>query len=223
MTLVHAAQCLPKTLDRASQFVVFISDNQCAVAMASRLHSRAPQIKQVAAQLREHLKAAGAQSTGFHLPGVLNVHTDRPSRAGEALYAEMQPHRRLTQWAQTLACRVGTSTSDRVLGVTSLPAEPAEGVLYVVVPAPHLREACINQAISWRVYAGLVPVVLVLPDADYSDNRWSPIVKRLKRIALIPWKVPLFQESRRAHHPLWNNSLFVDSAQVGTWHMWMVA
>jgi hypothetical protein len=31
MTLVYAAQCLPKTRYGASQFVVFISDNQCAV------------------------------------------------------------------------------------------------------------------------------------------------------------------------------------------------
>ncbi len=186
MTLVYAAQCLSKTCDGAYQFVVFISDNQCAVAMASHLHSRAPQIKQVAAQLRGHLKAAGAQSVGFHLPGVLNVHTDRPSRAGEALYAEMQPHRRLIQWAQVLARSIGIVSSNSVEGVMTLPAKPAQGILYVVVPAPHMREACINQAIGWQVHTGSAPVVLALPDADYSDNRWSPIVKRLKRIQVIP-------------------------------------
>jgi hypothetical protein len=223
MTLVFAAQCLPRACEGASQFVVFISDNQCAVAMASHLHSKAPQIRPVAAQLREHLKAAGAQSVGFHLPGVLNVHTDRPSRAGEALYAEMQPHRRLIQWAQVLARSAGITASNGAVGVMALPAKPAHGVLYVVVPAPHTREACINQAIGWRVHTGSVPVVLALPEADYSDNRWSPIVKRLKRITVIPQKIPLFQESRRVSHPLWNNSVFVDSIQVSAWHMWMVA
>ncbi len=177
----------------------------------------------MAAQLRVHLKAAGAQSTGFHLPGVLNVHTDRPSRAGEALYAEMQPHRRLIQWAHFQARRTGITVPNSVVEVTSLPSKPAQGILYVVVPAPHLREACINQAISWQFQEGLAPVVLALPDADYSDNRWSPIVKRLKKITVIPRDIPLFQESKKAHHPLWNNTVFVDSAQLGKWYMRVVA
>ena len=82
MTLVYAAQKLASVHHGSHCFVGSISDNQCAVAMATHLHSKSAQIKIVAAQLRAALRDAGASSTGFHLPGVFNEHTDRPSRAG---------------------------------------------------------------------------------------------------------------------------------------------
>jgi hypothetical protein len=81
MTLVFAAQRLASVHKGGDCFVVFISDNQCAVAMATHLHSRSAQIKTVASQLRAALKDVGASSTGFHLPGVLAMATHLHSRS----------------------------------------------------------------------------------------------------------------------------------------------
>ena len=86
LTVLKAAYAM--TRKEQKQFVVFISDNQCAVSMATKLYSKAPAIRAIADEMREVLAKQNAVSAGYHLPGVLNVFTDRPSRAGEALYEQ---------------------------------------------------------------------------------------------------------------------------------------
>ena len=150
MTLVFAAQRLASVHKGGDCFVVFISDNQCAVAMATHLHSRSAQIKTVASQLRAALKDVGASSTGFHLPGVLNVYTDRPSRAGEAVYARLRPTIRLVQFARAKLQQLRGTKFTEAHGTVSFPSSFEGGHLWVIVPAPQDREACIRQTLESR-------------------------------------------------------------------------
>jgi len=89
LTVLYAASSLGKgRADGGLTFAVFVSDNTCAVAMANKLYSRSKAIQGVASELKGALATANAQSAGFHLPGKLNVYTDRPSRVGESMYEE---------------------------------------------------------------------------------------------------------------------------------------
>ncbi len=220
MTLVYAAKKLESVHKGGNCFVIFISDNQCAVAMATHLHSRSAQIKLIASQLRAALKDAGASSTGFHLPGVLNVHTDRPSRAGEALFAQLRPHARLVQYVKAAVQDIRRVSFKEATGTISFPSLFPDGHLWVIVPAPHDREACIRQALECRSRDRLA---LALPEADYSDNRWSPIVSRLRRIQPIHQSIPLYATPQVASCALWNHDIRIGCGLTGKWDIWMVA
>jgi hypothetical protein len=97
------AEALTPEAPGVLKFVVFFRhcDNQCAVAtyMATQLYSRATTIAPVAARLQKQLELRRINSVAVHLPGVLNVHTDRPSRAGEALYEQAVTSPCLVRWA----------------------------------------------------------------------------------------------------------------------------
>ncbi len=69
------------------------------------------------------------------------------------------------------------------------------GHLWVVVPAPHDREACIRQALEFKFKDYLALVLLV---ADYSDYRGAPIVSRLRRLRPIPVLIPLYETPKFA-------------------------
>jgi hypothetical protein len=185
------------------------------------LHSRSAQIKKtVASQLRAALKDVGASSTGFHLPGVLNVHTDRPSRAGEALYARLTPSVRLVQFARAMLQRLRGTQLLEAYGTASFPSAPNRGHVWVIVPAPQDREACIRQTLE----SGFKDeIVLALPEADYSDNRWSPIMRKLSRLASIPPMIPLYESPQSASHVLWQCDICVSRQQIGNWNVWIVA
>jgi hypothetical protein len=219
MTLVYAAQKLTSVHKDGNGFVVFISDNQCAVAMATHLHSRSTQIKAVASQLRAALKDVGASSTGFHLPGVLNVHTDRPSRAGEALYAQGKPSARLIQFARATVQLARRTKFIDASGTVSFPTHFNQGHLWVIVPAPHDREACIRQALVSTFKDRLA---LALPEADYSDNRWSPIMSKLSRVASVHPLIPLYEFPLSASHEQWQCDICVSRQQMGAWNIWIV-
>ncbi len=93
LTVLYAARSMGTgRADKGPSFAVFVSDNTCAVAMANKLYSRSKAIQSVASDMCMALKKANAQSAGVHLPaaGKLNVYTDRPSRVGEAMYAEAE-------------------------------------------------------------------------------------------------------------------------------------
>jgi hypothetical protein len=162
----------------------------------------------------------GASSTGFHLPGVLNVHTGRPSRAGEALYAQLKPHTRLVQYARASVRDFCRMSFQEATGTVSFPSLSTERRLWVIVPPPHDREACIKQALESQFRANLA---LVLPDADYSDNRWSPIVSRLRRLIPVPKTIPLYETPQVASCALWEREIRIDCRLVGKWDIWTVA
>ncbi len=188
--------------------------------MATHLHSKSAQIKTVAAQLRAALKDVGASSTGFHLPGVLTVHTDRPSRAGEALYARLKPSVRLIQFAKATIQQVRGITFIDVVGTVSFPSQAIGGHLWVIVPAPQDREACVGQAIESKFNDRMV---LVLPEADYSDNRWSPFMSKLSSLASVPSLIPLYESPQNASHELWQHDICIPRQQMGKWFIWIVA
>jgi hypothetical protein len=70
-------------------FVAFISDNQCAVAIATHLYSPTESMKPLARALRELMTSKNAQCVGFHIPGLLNHFADAPSRATGKLYGSL--------------------------------------------------------------------------------------------------------------------------------------
>ena len=143
-------------------FIVFLSDNACAVAMATHMYSRAKAIDRIAQLLVKECEEVGAASAGVHVPGVLNVYTDRPSRAGEALYEQVKPSLGLQQWVRE---RLGLKATAPV-GV-ALPGEEEDRrsrpSVWVVVPKPHTRESELKQAIEIAYKCSPSRVIVVLP------------------------------------------------------------
>jgi hypothetical protein len=201
-------------------FVVFISDNTCAVAMASHLHSRSVAVSRVAKELRETLVAANAQSFGYHLPGKLNVYTDRPSRAGERLFEQSVISPALLKWAKSLPA---FKKCQRALGaLPPLVSKQHLNDLFVLFPHPHVRESVIASAIAAVKSVPGLQVALVLPDAAYSDGRWTPLFPFLTKRARVPPSVHHFVSTVSTHDSLWVSSLTLPSQLPGAWWLWGV-
>ena len=71
-TLVLCLRDARLCTDLRDAFIVFVSDNACAVAMATHLFSPTTSIQLLASELRSRLVGLGGQSVGVHLPGALN-------------------------------------------------------------------------------------------------------------------------------------------------------
>jgi hypothetical protein len=197
---------------------VFITDNTCAAAMASHLYSRSAAIDRVARQLRDTLRLANAQSFGVHLPGKLNIYTDRPSRAGEELYARAVVHPSLFQWARSLSIFRSLRRSLPLSGSSA----PRADCLYLSVPPPHTRESCMAEAIAYATAHPSAQVALLLPDAAYSDGRWTPLFKNLKKVSILPSRIPVYSSAVSVDDSLWVSPLVLPARPSGSWSLWKV-
>jgi hypothetical protein len=203
--------------------LLHISDNTCAVAMASHLNSRSTAVAKVAADLREVLKSCDGQSFGVHLPGKLNVHTDRPSRAGnyKALFAMATPSPRILQWVKSLP-QFRRARHVRWLSTLSASQASAQSV-WVSFPPPHLRESAILTALELKRTYPSALFTLLLPQAAYADGRWTPLFSRLTRCARLPTTVPHFTKTTRVSNALWVHDLTLPYRLPGQWWLWLVS
>ncbi len=177
-------------------------------------------MSRVAKELRETLVAANAQSFGYHLPGKLNVYTDRPSRAGERLFEQSVVSPSLLKWAKSLPV---FNKCQRALGaLPPLVSKQHLTDLFVLLPHPHVRESVIASAIAAvKSVPGLL-VALILPEAAYSDGRWTPLFLSLTKRARVPHSVCHFVSSVSATDCLWASPLTLPSKLPGIWWLWEV-
>jgi hypothetical protein len=216
LTVLYAASSLGKgRADGGRSFVVFVSDNTCAVAMANKLYSRSKAIQRVAADLKVALGTARAQSAAVHLPGKLNVFTDRPSRAGEAMYAEacISPH--LISWVQGRTELMG----ERKLVCVPTPCECGHFV-FLSIPKPHTREAEIAEAIAASKQCPGSRWALVLPQAAYGDKRWSGLFSELSLVSNIPGDLDIYARDVVRTSDEWANNLVLSRRPPGQWQLW---
>jgi hypothetical protein len=174
----------------------------------------------VAKELRETLVAANAQSFGYHLPGKLNVYTDRPSRAGERLFEQSVVSPSLLKWAKSLPV---FKKCQRALGaLPPLVSKQHLTDLFVLLPHPHVRESVIASAIAAVKSVPGLHVALVLPDAAYSDGRWTPLFALLSRHMQVPKRFRHYVSTLSANDPLWCSTLTLPDTLPGSWSLWVV-
>jgi hypothetical protein len=188
--------------------------------MATKLYSKATAIRAIADELREVLAKKNAVSAGYHLPGVLNVFTDRPSRAGEALYEQTTVAQRLVAWVTTYMKRTGGVQQVSVQTSAPESTRPLSGV--VVIPAPHTRESAMDQTIRLKRRCPQAVVGLILPQAAYDDNRWAPLLRQLSKVASLPVGIPIYDKSLTVSHVSWTTVLELPSQPSGQWNLWFV-
>ncbi len=218
LTVLYAALSLGKgRADGGLTFAVFVSDNTCAVAMANKLYSRSKAIQGVASELKVALATANAQSAGFHLPGKLNVYTDRPSRVGESMYEEAVVSPMLCDWVR----RQHELMKGRTLVVgDTLPNASFGRFVFLSVPKPHTREAEIARAIAESKKCPASCWGLVLPKAAYGDNRWSGLFSELALVAELPRDLNIYTKDivRRSYD--WANKVVLKARPAGVWQLW---
>lgn len=139
----------------AGACIVRVSDNECAVAMATHLYSPTDSIRAVVRELRVTLLGVSAQSAGFNLPGVLNDYADAPSRAAKGLYVSFTVSEAFCAWVHSLKDLANKSVVTVVwvkwAGTNDVPR--LAGNIVWFVPPPPTREALLDDALR-RATAG---------------------------------------------------------------------
>ena len=147
------------------RFIMECSDNTAAVAIVNRLDSKSRAMAALGAEMRGQLEALAAQALAVSIPGVLNVGADRPSRAGEWLFARavICPRlvERVSQSLGRAVVAVGEVRTRDGLATCSAdgPLPRGEGVI-LWLPGPHRTDTALKAIrASSRSHAILLPSV----------------------------------------------------------------
>ena len=201
------------------RFVVWISDNQCGVAMATHLFLPTRSIEPLAREFRSRLADLNVQSVGVHLPGVLNYFADAPSRAAETLYESMCLAPPCRAWVESLN---RPKHIQSVVGVGEGDLRSTIGNITLFVPPPHRRQALLNDAITLAARQPLTTVLVILPHASYAEERWAHFMLRIRHVATMPLSVQLYAKRACASNESWVNSVSVPTRPEGQWALWRV-
>jgi hypothetical protein len=185
--------------------------------MANKLYSRSKAIQGVASELKVALATANAQSAGFHLPGKLNVYTDRPSRVGESMYDEAVISPTLCEWVK--------GQHELMKGRTLVVGDSQPGTgfgrfVFLTIPKPHTREAEIARAIAESKKYPASRWALVLPKAAYGDNRWSGLFTEMTLLAEVPRHVLIYAKNVVRSSDEWANDVVLKRRPPGVWQLW---
>jgi hypothetical protein len=183
--------------------------------MATHLYSSSTAIESVASQLRSELDKASAQSAAVHLPGKLNVFTDRPSRVGEQMFEKAVVARSVLKTVSTIA-RVPLTAC--VLGVPSPLLSHVRLVL--IVPRPHTRLQEVSEAVRLAHSKRNIRVFLLMPVAAYADKRWDEFKSSFKWFRSFPCQARLFEAAVTLHDESWVSPVCVPSLPMGKMGFW---
>jgi hypothetical protein len=185
--------------------------------MATHLYSSSTAIESVASQLRSTCSQYGAACAAVHLPGKLNVYTDRPSRAGEKLFEQAQMSSQLVAWAAAIL-RLKASS-----GRVGLRSPVRQWHLWsIVLPRPHTRLEEVSTAVKEATALKGHPILLVMPVAASSDNRGKEFKSNCSWLKRVPANIPLFERDVSACDPLWRSKLTVPFHSRDSWALWRV-
>jgi hypothetical protein len=150
-------------------------------------------------------------SAAVHLPGKLNVYTDRPSRAGQDMFQEATPSQPLLTWLAKRPSFKG------VHSFSTRPSSPSQGLL--AIPTPVNRESDI--AATHQLRSKHKHIAVVLPEAAYADNRWAFLKRHFRRLETLPGSLPIYSKAATRTDPLWASPLTLPSQPPGKWNVWV--
>jgi hypothetical protein len=221
-TVVLALKCtyFAKALQNA--FVVFVSDNATTVAVANWGESKGVSLRTLTKEFRQEVKHRQVDTAGVHLPGKLNVFTDKASRATESWWEKRTstPPKELLSQLSTKFSAV-TWWQGRRLRVCKTDVA-------VWWPTPHKREEGINDAIMWKARHGVKTVLIILPQGDFIDLRWGLLKSKCKLINNWKWHQrsenalkPTASERLAKGHDVRSLNDFCEN-EVVVWRAWEV-
>ena len=162
------------------------------------------------------------QSVGVHIPGVLNHYADEPSRAAEKLYDTLEVAESCCLWVNSLHKPQVVGSVHGVQWGRVANRYRKTGNVALFIPPPHTRQAMLHEAVDMAVNRPDATVLVLLPVASYSDERWIPIMSRLKTIAELPASISIYKKRVEATDVSWCEPVAVESRPKGRWLLWRV-